>query len=100
MIKQALTNAAGVGCRTACLATTTDASSVEAAVRESLESFMSAAGDAGVCRVNVEPSQFSEIERGNEITVDVEVNFSDVSWLSTGYLQDTTLTAQATMKRE
>jgi hypothetical protein len=61
---------------------------------------MSAANDAGVCRISVEPADLSEIERGNEITVNVEVNFSDVSWIPTGYLESSILRTEATMKRE
>lgn len=100
MVKQALSDAACVGCRTASLATTKNASTVQIAVRESLAPFMSASGDSTVCRIAVQPTDFSETERGEEITVDVEVNFSDVSWISLGYLEDSVLTGESTMKRE
>jgi Flp pilus assembly protein TadG len=100
MVKQALSDAASVGCRTASLATTQNASKVQTAVRESLEPFMSASGDSTLCRVTVQPTDFSETERGEEITVNVEVNFSDVSWISLGFLEDTILTGDSTMKRE
>jgi Flp pilus assembly protein TadG len=100
MVKQALSDAACVGCRTASLATTQNSNKVETAVRESLEPFISAAGDSAICRIAVQPTDFGAIERGEEITVNVEVDFSDVSWISLGYLQDTTLTAEATMQRE
>jgi Flp pilus assembly protein TadG len=100
MVKQALSNAASAGCRTACLASTQSASQAEGAAREHLRTFMSAANDAGVCRISVEPADLSEIERGNEVTVNVEVNFSDVSWIPTGYLESSILRTEATMKRE
>ena len=100
MVKQALSDAACVGCRTATLATTQNANKAETAIRESLEPFMSASGDSSICRITVQPADFSEIERGEEITVNVEVNFSDVTWISLGYLADSVLTGEATMKRE
>ena len=100
MVNQALSDAARAGCRTACLATTTDASKAEVAARDHLETFISASGDTGMCRITVQPADFSEIERGDEITITVEVNFSDVSWISSGYLGDPLLGGEATMTRE
>lgn len=100
MVNQSLSDAARAACRTASLATTTDANKCELAARSHLQTFISMAGDTDKCRITVEPADFSEIERGNEITVNVEVNFSDVSWISTGYLGDPILGGEATMTRD
>lgn len=100
MVNQALSDAARAGCRTACLATTMDASKAETAAREHLSTFLSAAGDSGPCRFTIQPADLSEVERGTEITIHVEVNFSDVSWISSGYLGDPILGGEATMTRE
>jgi hypothetical protein len=100
MVNQSLSDAARAACRTACLATTTNANKCELAARSHLQTFLSVAGDTDKCRITVQPADFSEIERGNEITINVEVNFSDVSWISTGYLGDPILGGGATMTRD
>ncbi len=100
MINQALSDAARAGCRTACLATTTNAGKVELAARDHLQTFMSGSNNAGVCRITVEPADFTAIERGSDITVHVEVNCSDVTWISGGALGNPVLSGEATMQRE
>ena len=100
MVNQSLSDAARAACRTACLATTTDANKAELAARSHLHTFLSVAGNTDKCRITVEPADFSEIERGNKITVNVEVNFSDASWISSGYLGAPILAGEATMTRD
>ncbi len=65
MVNQALSDAARAGCRTACLATTIDASKAELAAREHLSTFLSAAGNSGICRFTIQPADLSEVERGD-----------------------------------
>ncbi|HEX2473553.1 MAG TPA: TadE/TadG family type IV pilus assembly protein [Lacipirellulaceae bacterium] len=85
MVQQSLTNAAREGCRKAVLATTTNGSDVEDAVRDYLQSVMSNASDSGSVRVTV-PSSMSTATSGSSLTVAVEVDYSDVTWLPLGYL--------------
>jgi Flp pilus assembly protein TadG len=84
MVQQALTNAAREGCRTAVLATTIDSSKVEAAVRNYLESVISNASDDAKVRVTV-PAGLASATAGTELSVAVEVDYSDVSWLPVGF---------------
>ena len=85
MVQQSLTNAAREGCRTAVLATTKDSSDVESSVRDYLQSVMSNASDSGEVRVTV-PASLSNTASGTILTVSVEVNYGDVSWLPFRYL--------------
>ncbi len=85
MVQQALTNAAREGCRTAVLATTRDGSDVDSSVRDYLQSVMSNASDSGEVRVTV-PSSLASTASGTALTVSVEVEYGDVSWLPFRYL--------------
>jgi Flp pilus assembly protein TadG len=85
MVQQSLTNAAREGCRKAVLATTTNSSDVETAVRKYLQSVMSNASDSGAVRVTVPPGM-STATSGSSLTVAVEVDYADVTWLPLGYL--------------
>ena len=100
MFKQALTDAASAGCRTAALATTRDDEKVDQAIRDYLQAFMSNSNNAGLCQVSISPSDFSEMERGTEITTVVEVKCSDIMWIAPSYLTNRTLRGTRTMKRE
>jgi Flp pilus assembly protein TadG len=100
MVRQALTDAARAGCRKAVVATTTNAQQAETVVRDQLRAFMSSAGDESKCRISISPSDFSNIQRGTEITTTVEVNCADVSWIRLGYMDKQTFRSQAKMKRE
>ena len=85
MIQQSLTNAAREGSRVAILPTTKDGADVEAAMRDYLQSVMSNAADTGEVRVTV-PSNLATAASGANLTVSVEVDYLDVSWLPLGYL--------------
>ena len=100
MIQQSLTNAAREGCRTALLATTTNSSDVEAAVRNYLQSVLKNASDSGEVRIQV-PSNLSGATSGSELTVSVDVDYADVSWLPFQFLGlNPTIGAQQTGLRE
>ena len=85
MVQQSLTNAAREGCRKAVLATTTSGSDVDTAVRQYLQSVMSNASNPDAVRVTVPPSM-STATSGSSLTVGVEVDYADVTWLPLGYL--------------
>lgn len=84
MIQQSLTNAAREGCRKAVLATTTDSSAVDAAVRQYLQSVLSNTSSDEV-RVTV-PSNMAAATPGSSLTVAVEVDYADATWVPLGYL--------------
>ena len=100
MVKQSLSDAARSGCRTASLATTVHENKVEAAVREHFKTFISSSCVADTCRVSVESLNFQDIRSGDPITVNVELDFSNVSWISGGFLDAAILTGESTTKRE
>ena len=100
MLQQALTNAAREGCRTAVLATTTSGEQVEAAVRDYLRPVMSNASSADEVRVMV-PAEVGTAATGTDLTVAVEVNFADETWLPINYLGlNPTIGAMQVGKRE
>ncbi len=100
MVQQALTNAAREGCRTAILATTTSSSDVESAVRDYLLSVTSNASNAAKVHVTV-PAISAATASGTDLTVAVDVNYTDVSWVPFGYLGlNPTLRATQTGQRE
>ena len=100
MIQQSLTNAAREGCRTAVLASTINCSDVEAAVRDYLQSVISHASDVDEVRVTV-PASLTNTASGTDLTVAVEVDYTDVSWLPLGYLGlNPTIGAEQTGQRE
>ncbi len=99
MVKHALTEAARAGCREAILSTTIDAQDADEAARQHLTAYMPGS-DTSACRVDISPSDLSEVERGTEITAIVEVDCSDISWISPTYLRNKVLRSEATMKRE
>lgn len=100
MVQQALTNAAREGCRTAVLATTVDSAQVDAAIRDYLESVVGDASNLGKVRVTV-PQGLDSTASGTDLTVSVEVDYTDVSWLPMSHLNLTpTIAAQQVGKRE
>ena len=100
MVKQALTNAARQGCRTAVLATTNSSSAVEDQIRNELMACIPNAGNTEVCRVLVNPGTLASVDSGDTITTTIEVTYSDISWFPASFLGSTTLNGQATMVRE
>ena len=100
MVQQSLTNAAREGCRTAALATTINSPDVEAAVRDYLQSVLSNASNVDEVRVTV-PASLAGISSGTDVTVAVEVDYKDVSWVPLGYLGfNPTIGAEQTGERE
>jgi Flp pilus assembly protein TadG len=99
MVQHALTEAARAGCREAILSTTINAEDADQAARQHLTAYMPGA-DTSTCRVDISPSDLSMVERGTEITAIVEVNCSEVSWISPNYMKNKVLRGEATMKRE
>ncbi len=85
MIQQSLTNAAREGCRTAVMANTTNSSEIDSAVRNYLQSVTSKASNPGKVRVTT-PDGLSNCPSGTNLTVRVEVDYRDVTWLPIDYL--------------
>lgn len=103
MVQQSLTNSAREGCRKAVLATTSSGQDAEAVVRGYLQTAIPDASDVTKVRVSVTPASLAGISSGTPITVGVEVNSSDVSWLPGNFLGlvgDPVLGARATQERE
>ena len=100
MVRQSLTNAAREGCRTAVLATTVNSSDVEESVRDYLQSVMSNASNTSEVRVTV-PASLAGTASGTTLSVGVEVDYTDVSWLPFSYLGlNPTIRAQQIGTRE
>ncbi len=100
MVQQSVTNAAREGCRHAALTTTSASSSVDAVVRDQLSSTIANSNDTDDCRVTISPSDLSTIAENTEIIVNVEVDYSNVSWLPPSFLGGAVIRAKATVKRE
>lgn len=84
MVQQSLTNAAREGSRVAILPTTKNGSDVESRIRDYLQSVMANA-NSGEVRVTV-PGNLGTVTSGATLTVSVEVDYLDVSWVPLGYL--------------
>jgi len=85
MVQQSLTNAAREGCRTAVLATTINSADVDKAVRDFLKATTSLASSSDKVRVTV-PTNLANCATKTELTVAVEVDYIDVTWVPVGYL--------------
>ena len=95
MIQQLLANAARDGARSAVLEGAT-AEGVEASVIE----YLGGSSVSGVS-VTVTPNPITLAQGGDPVTVAVSVPFTAVSWLpAPRYLDDATLSASVTMRRE
>jgi Flp pilus assembly protein TadG len=100
MVQQSLTNAAREGCRKAVLATTTNSSHVDAAVRNYLQSVMPNASNADQVRVTT-PNNLANVASGTDLVVAVEAKYGDVSWLPWEILGlNPTIRAEQTGRRE
>ena len=100
MVQQALTNAARSGARKAALSTTQNSSDVDAAVRDYLSATIPNSSNAEQCRITVSPSTLSTATSGTDITITVEVTYSDISWFPATFLGNSVVKGQATMERE
>ena len=86
MVKQAVTNAAREGCREASLATTTSVTDVDTVVRDHLKNIVPNYLNTSKLRVTCTPASLSGITSGTACTVDVRVDFDDVSWVPGNFL--------------
>lgn len=103
MVQQALTSAAQRGCRKAMLATTLDGQTVETVVRDCLDGSLGSVANSTSLRIGVSPTDLSTITSGSEVSVRVEVNTSDISWVrgnAFGRSADIMLVGQSTLVRE
>lgn len=100
MVQHSLTNAAREGCRTAVLATTINSADVDRAVRDFLKATTSLASNSDKVRVTV-PTNLANCKTKTEMTVAVEIDYSDVTWIPVGYLGvNPKLRAAQTSQRE
>jgi len=103
MMQQSVTEAAQLGCRKAALATTNTSTKVETAVREYLESVILNPAAANSARINISPSNLAYLTPGTQISVEVQVDFADVSWLPgnlLGLAGTEVLKSTSTLERE
>lgn len=100
MVHQGITYAAREGSRMASLATTRNQSRVEDHVRTYLESVIPNASSSSVVRLTLPTVP---ADTGTELTVRVEVDADDVSWLPGTFINafgDAVLRAESTDRRE
>jgi len=100
MVKQALTNAAREGCRTAVLVTTESHSKAESVARSYLRGVVTDFEDVNTLRISVTPDFSASPVDGTEISTSVEVDCADVSWLPPMFLAGAKIRGTATMQRE
>ena len=100
MVRQALTNAAREGTRTACLVTTTNSADAEEAVRAALRAVVTDAANNTDIQITVEPSFTTAPPAGTTITTTVSVACSDISWLPPFFTAGATIRSSTSMDRE
>ena len=103
MVQQAMTNAAREGSREASLITTLNSQDADTKARIVMQSVMAYATDTQKVRITVSPANMANVPSGTPMGVDIEVNFSDVSWLPgsiLGLAGNPVLRAEATQERE
>lgn len=81
-VQNSMANAAREGCRIASLATTTNTTAVDAIVQQQVSSV----APVGNFDIDVAPGDFSAIESGTPVTVDVRVRYADISWIPVAHL--------------
>ena len=105
MLQQIAITSTREGSRKAALGTTTSDQQVETVVRDYLAAGgvqSSVANDPSKVIVNVNPSNLSGMASGTPITVDVQMSFADLGWLSGDFfgLAGINVNASTTMERE
>jgi Flp pilus assembly protein TadG len=100
MVKQAITNAAREGCRTASLATTQNTDRAEDNIRNRLDGVVYGDGGEDTVSIDFDPDDLSDISSQTPITTSVEVEYSDISLLPNWLLGDATMRVAVTMERE
>jgi Flp pilus assembly protein TadG len=101
MVQQCLGYAAQVGCRHASLATSLSTTEVESVTRKAL--LAAIPNSASTVTVKVTPTMSTATGSGTAMTVNAQVQLSDVSWLSGNllhHLGDPMLSASAVQERE
>jgi Flp pilus assembly protein TadG len=95
MVQQVITHASREGARRAILGGATEAN-----VQTVVEGYLANASIQGAV-VTVDPPDLSSVDSGAPVTVTVQINFSQVSWLpSPMYLGAAQLRASSVMRRE
>jgi len=103
MVQQCMNYAAQEGSRAASLATTLSNSQVDTAVRNALQATIPDSNNSSTVGVTVAPTLTAAMGSGTPVTVSVQVQYSDVSWLPgnfLNYLGNPLLTAQSIQDRE
>ena len=105
MLQQIAITSTREGSRKATLATTTSDQQVITVVRNSLAAGgvqSSVANDSTKVVVSVSPSNLNGLARGTPITVDVQMNFAEMSWLPGDFfgLASVSVSSSTTMERE
>lgn len=103
MVQHSLANATREACRVASLASTVDATAVDARLRESLQGSISGASDTSKVRVFITPSALTGMQSEDAVNVRVEVTYSDITWLPGNLLglnNSSLLRAESQMERE
>jgi len=102
MLQHSMTNACREGCRTAILASTDDTTDVDASVRAYLNSTISDSIVSNTEKVRVTvPESLASLAPGTDLTVAIEIDYADVSWLPLKYFTDhAAIGAGATRQRE
>lgn len=105
MVQHTLAEGVRLAARQASLPTVFSASDVEQMLRDHIVGSVPAAGNsASTVNVTVTPSDLTGMTSGDPVSVQVTVNYSDVSWMPANGFRSvdgtTVLLAEATMERE
>ena len=100
MIRQALTNAAREGCRSACLVTSQDDENSDQVVRDTLRGVIANHDDPEVLRVTIDPPFSVAPVSGTRITTVVEIDCADISWLPPFFFSGARIRGSSSMNRE
>ncbi len=100
MIQQSLTSAARLGCRKAALITTQSYQAAETVARDSLAGTIAQYQNSSIVRMTTTPAFSASPVDGTDITLNLEVDCADVSWLPPMFFAGAKFRGSATMKRE
>ena len=100
MVRQAMTNAAREGCRRAALVTTRHHDDAEDVIREQLAGVIANSSNSSIVRIVIDPPFITAPASGTRVSVNVEVDCEDVSWMPTFLFQGIEIRTFATMFRE
>jgi Flp pilus assembly protein TadG len=100
MIQQSLTDAARAGARTAALASTDTTAKAETAARDYLRQTMTDSYDMSQAQISVSPGGLGDLATGTQVTAIVAVNFDDLTWIPSSFMQNFVLRGEASMTKE